>query len=62
MKNQCKICKELKETSKPRFIRIEHADPRPPFTQKQLIAKNLVMCDECYEKFQNGEVDINLTS
>jgi hypothetical protein len=62
MKEICKVCKKIKSDVKLRFVGKENQDPEPPFTQKQLVLKTLLMCESCYLKFKNGEINIVLNT
>lgn len=58
MKAICKVCKKESDDVKPRFVGNEYKEPEPPFTQRQLISKMLLMCEPCYKRFKNGEIKL----
>lgn len=58
MKDICKICKKEKADISPKFVGNELVDPQPPFTQKQLISRILLMCISCYNEYKEGKIKI----
>lgn len=58
MKDICKICRKEKADILPKFVGNELIDPQPPFTQKQLIARTLLMCTSCYNGYKEGKIKI----
>jgi len=49
MKNKCEVCKEKKESVKPRTIVYENVK-NPRFVNPILTSKWLPMCDDCFNK------------
>jgi len=57
---KCPICKKMKENVGPKNIGISYQEPEPPFTQRQLVVKWVVMCKDCLEKFKKGEIALKI--
>lgn len=58
MKDICKICKKEKADISPKFVGSELINPQPPLTQKQLIARILLLCTSCYNEYKEGKIKI----
>lgn len=57
MKNKCEVCKEKKESVKPRTIVYENVK-EPRFVNPILTSKWLPMCDDCFKDYKEEKISI----
>lgn len=57
MKRECPICKKEKTNVGPKNVGYEKSK-HPRFVQQQLVAKSVVMCEDCLKDYKEGKIII----